>query len=422
MKVIFLHLDLGIGGAEQLVVTVAKAIQDDLHGDVLLLTTHHNPSHCFEETKPNGCLGSKVLVFGDWLPRHLFWGRFTALFAIIRMIYLSIALYFFVLPRVNKDVATVVFLDGVSAPIPLLRMLGFKVIFYCHFPDLLLCTERSSPVKRFYRKAIDCIEEFTTGFANLTLVNSKYTQDVFRATFKSLGEQRPPFVLYPAVPDILSSVDMNEVPLLVPYTQGYDFVFLSLNRYERKKNIFLAIDSFIIVSQKVPQVRLLLVIAGGYDTSVRENVEYLKELKAHCAEKGLAFGDGSHNSSSLPVSVIFRTSIPMKERNALLVSATCLLYTPDKEHFGIVPIEAMQLGTPVIAVNSGGPKETVLHGSTGFLCEQSADSFAKSMITLVEQPDELPRMKNLSKKHVAEYFESNIMVSNLQKFLNIATE
>ena len=35
---------------------------------------------------------------------------------------------------------------------------------------------------------------------------------------------------------------------------------------------------------------------------------------------------------------------------------------------------------------------------------QSADSFAKSMITLVEQPDELPRMKNLSKKHVAVSF------------------
>ena len=47
-----------------------------------------------------GCLGSKVLVYGDWLPRHLFGGKFTALFAIIRMIYLSIALYFFVLPTV----------------------------------------------------------------------------------------------------------------------------------------------------------------------------------------------------------------------------------------------------------------------------------------------------------------------------------
>ncbi|TXH61693.1 MAG: glycosyltransferase, partial [Thiothrix sp.] len=32
------------------------------------------------------------------------------------------------------------------------------------------------------------------------------------------------------------------------------------------------------------------------------------------------------------------------------------LYTPEKEHFGIVPIEAMFNNAPVIACNSGGPK------------------------------------------------------------------
>lgn len=65
------------------------------------------------------------------------------------------------------------------------------------------------------------------------------------------------------------------------------------------------------------------------------------------------------------------------------ISALCilaLLYTPDREHFGIVPIEAMYEGTPVIAVNSGGPKETVIHGKTGFLCSQTAKSFSEAML------------------------------------------
>lgn len=47
-----------------------------------------------------------------------------------------------------------------------------------------------------------------------------------------------------------------------------------------------------------------------------------------------------------------------------------LLYTPDREHFGIVPLESMQMGLPVIAVNSGGPTETIAHKETGFLCKQ----------------------------------------------------
>jgi hypothetical protein len=67
------------------------------------------------------------------------------------------------------------------------------------------------------------------------------------------------------------------------------------------------------------------------------------------------------------------------------------------------------------------------------------------MITLVEQPHDLPRMKELSKQHVTvsnqrihvmnslfykkftltysqENFANNIMVKNLQKFLTIAAE
>ena len=36
----------------------------------------------------------------------------------------------------------------------------------------------------------------------------------------------------------------------------------------------------------------------------------------------------------------------------------------------------------MLACNSGGPKETVLHGSTGFLAEPEAGSFARGMAQL----------------------------------------
>lgn len=59
----------------------------------------------------------------------------------------------------------------------------------------------------------------------------------------------------------------------------------------------------------------------------------------------------------------------MSERSQLLRHSQCLLYTPENEHFGIVPVEAMYCNTPVIACNSGGPMESVKHGVTGFLLE-----------------------------------------------------
>jgi alpha-1,3/alpha-1,6-mannosyltransferase len=39
----------------------------------------------------------------------------------------------------------------------------------------------------------------------------------------------------------------------------------------------------------------------------------------------------------------------------------------------------MSLGLPVIAVNSGGPTESVAHYKTGFLCNQDPAEFAQAM-------------------------------------------
>lgn len=72
-----------------------------------------------------------------------------------------------------------------------------------------------------------------------------------------------------------------------------------------------------------------------------------------------------------------------QQRSALLASCTALLYTPTNEHFGIVPLEAMACGRPVIACNSGGPRETILNGRTGFLCEPQPQSFAAALRNLL---------------------------------------
>ena len=59
--------------------------------------------------------------------------------------------------------------------------------------------------------------------------------------------------------------------------------------------------------------------------------------------------------------------MPDHVKAALLRKAALLVYTPQNEHFGIVPLEAMLAGTPVLAADSGGPRETVLDGRTGWL-------------------------------------------------------
>jgi len=58
-----------------------------------------------------------------------------------------------------------------------------------------------------------------------------------------------------------------------------------------------------------------------------------------------------------------------------------VIYTPPNEHFGIVPIEALEQRRPVIVIDSGGPSETVIEGVTGtkvnFCCLLKLDKMIK---------------------------------------------
>ncbi len=66
--------------------------------------------------------------------------------------------------------------------------------------------------------------------------------------------------------------------------------------------------------------------------------------------------------------VLFMPAVKSDILKALLHSSRAVIYTPDNEHFGIVPLEAMSASVPVIAANSGGPKESIVHKKTGFVC------------------------------------------------------
>jgi alpha-1,3/alpha-1,6-mannosyltransferase len=51
--------------------------------------------------------------------------------------------------------------------------------------------------------------------------------------------------------------------------------FVSLNRYERKKNIGLALKAFKVFIDENPRSGTKLIIAGGHDPTLLENREYL---------------------------------------------------------------------------------------------------------------------------------------------------
>jgi alpha-1,3/alpha-1,6-mannosyltransferase len=116
--------------------------------------------------------------------------------------------------------------------------------------------------------------------------------------------------------------------------------------------------------------------AGGYDNRVQENVQYHQELDDLAKSFGLETATAKTVVSALSIpdsiDVLFLLSVPTTFKNTLLAQSKLLLYTPINEHFGIVPVEAMLAGLPVLASNTGGPLETIVEGETGWLRDAHA--------------------------------------------------
>ncbi|KAL9403699.1 hypothetical protein Peur_000671 [Populus x canadensis] len=266
-----------------------------------------------------------ALVYGSFLPLHIFY-RLHAVSAYLQCIFVALCVL------ILWPLFDVILAHRVSVVIPLWKLKkSMKVVFYCHFLDLLLA-QHTTVLWRLYRKPIDFIEEITT---DMILVNSKFTASMFTNTFKHLhAREIQPAVLYPAV-----NMDQFDVP------HSYKLNFLSINRFERKKNIELTVSAFArlhtlaehaLQSQSLTEATLTIagksqfasllgyithqpfILMSGYDNRLRENVEYLVEPRRLAEREGVSHRFAAHK--------------------------------------------------PVIACNSGGPVETVKDGETGFLC------------------------------------------------------
>lgn len=67
-------------------------------------------------------------------------------------------------------------------------------------------------------------------------------------------------------------------------------------------------------------------------------------------------------------------------------------------------MEAMYLGTPVLAANSGGPLETIEDGFTGFLRKPNPEDFGQVLLKLHDDPQLAQEMGRKGHKRVQDFF------------------
>lgn len=83
------------------------------------------------------------------------------------------------------------------------------------------------------------------------------------------------------------------------------------------------------------------------------------------------------------------------------LTTMCLDYS---EPFGLKAIESMSCETPVLAVNEGGYKETVIDGVSGFLLPRIPQAFVEKIEMLDNDPERVEEMGRVGRTHVQKNF------------------
>ncbi len=241
LRVAILHPDLGIGGAERLIVDAAQCLTQAGHR-VTLFTTAHDPERCFPETL-DGSIDVRVMERPD--PRW-FKDRLLAPRAMMRMARL-------VRTAARQEARfDVVLCDLVAHVMPLVArwMPRSRLLFYCHFPDRRLAPA-GGLLYRLYRWPINRLESRGMSRADLVLVNSEFTRRETLTAFPGLAPKRVQ-VLHPGVRAFASPTGAERT----------DPVVLSVMRFSPEKNAALLVEAFSRLSGLLPEESFLALQTG----------------------------------------------------------------------------------------------------------------------------------------------------------------
>jgi glycosyltransferase involved in cell wall biosynthesis len=194
---------------------------------------------------------------------------------------------------------------------------------------------------------------------------------------------------------------MNTLPEKENKTDRFINVLYLSNLYE-SKGILTLIRSIpkVIVTKK----RIKFLIAGPWqERNVKKRIlNYVKrnKLDANVQFLGAVYGNQKEELFQNTDIFVFPTHDP-------------------SESFGLVNLEAMQVGIPVITTNIGALPEMVMNGRTGYIIPpKKPNILAEKINLLVKDPDLRRKMGREGKKRFNEMYSFDTYSLNVQGILN----
>ncbi len=178
-----------------------------------------------------------------------------------------------------------------------------------------------------------------------------------------------------------------------------------IGRFQPVKGQGVFLDAARLVAQKCPEARF--VVAGENVFGARTD-EAFKQRVLSAAKA----------DPTLRERVSFLGWVPQSEY--LLAASDVVVCSSYFESFGMVPVEAMASGVPVVSTNVGGPTETIIDGKTGYLVPPDRpDLIAQRVLSLLADQELRTRMGLAGRERVMEHYSLAQYVAGFSETLEM---
>lgn len=258
------------------------------------------------------------------------------------------------------------------------RKLKIPYILHLHHPPQFLYNANlewaknslkrkfSFAIGKILRNPLRKLDFYCVKNANDYILESKSVEKVIKNIYNLSGT-----IIYPTINEKFKAGNHN-LKELSKYNINKDYI-LGSGRIIRQKRF----DYLISASSRLKNKNFQLVLVGKYSQSEKNNLKVL--------------------AYEYNIEILFLGPLNIEELVKIYNLAKVTVLTCPKEWFGLVPIEAMACGCPVIAWKDNfGPQETIIEGKNGFLAEPyDIDDLAKKLESAI--------IKKWNKKSVSSY-------------------
>jgi glycosyltransferase involved in cell wall biosynthesis len=238
-----------------------------------------------------------------------------------------------------------------------------------------------SILRTIYLRRLEAIRRKGISHVSCLLANSEFTQRQIGIAYGIASVVCPCGVnsdMFHPIPDLGSENFVISVGAMTP-RKGFDFLIKSLAEIPLSR-------------------RPLLKIASNY--GIVEETAYIQHL-----------ADEYH------VRIQLLTNLDSESLCHEYNKARLCVYSPVMEPFGLVPLEAMACGTPVVGVAEGGVCESIVHEYTGLLTERDTKQFAAAVQELLDDPGRLERYGRQAREYVLENWTWENSTTRLEQYL-----